>query len=85
MTLNELDDRTPTRLALDEAIASEPPLPPPELSAGATPTPMEAHMRPARKPLPVAGVVETGVVRLLDPSVRPPERSRVILVASEPM
>jgi len=31
----------------------------------------------------VAGVVENGLVRPLDPSVTLPERSRVIIVASE--
>lgn len=84
MPITELDDRTQARLALDEAIASEPPLLPPDLPTGTNPAPMEAHLRPARKPFAVAGVVENGVVRLLDPTVRIPERTRVIIVASEP-
>jgi hypothetical protein len=32
----------------------------------------------------VAGVVENGLVRPLDPAVKLPERSRVIIVATEP-
>jgi len=32
----------------------------------------------------VVGVVENGLVRLLDPRVRLPEQSRVIVVAAEP-
>jgi len=35
------------------------------------------------RPLAVAGVVENGLVRPLDPAVKLPEHSRVIIVASE--
>jgi hypothetical protein len=35
-------------------------------------------------PVAVVGVVEDGVVRLLDPRVRLPEQSRVIVVVAEP-
>jgi hypothetical protein len=76
------DDRSSQRRALDEAIAAEEQLPHPELPADAVPRPMEAHLR-VRKPVAVAGVVENGVIRLLDPSVRLTDRSRVIVVANE--
>jgi hypothetical protein len=64
-------------------IASEPPLPPPNLPAGVVPTPIENHLRPRSRPMAIAGVVENGLIRLLDPSVKLPERSRVIIVASD--
>ena len=38
----------------------------------------------ARRPVAVLGVVENGLVRPLDPQVKLPERSRVIIVASDP-
>jgi hypothetical protein len=45
---------------------------------------MEAHLgRHRRRPVAVAGVVENGVVRPVDPAVKLPEHSRVIIVASE--
>lgn len=78
------DDRPPEQRVRDEAIAAEPPLPPPDLPAGATPAPLEVYGRRGRRPVAVAGVVENGVVRPVDPAVRLPERSRVIIVAAEP-
>jgi len=45
--------------------------------------PVEAHLARLRRPVAVAGVVENGLVRPLDPSVKLPERSRVIIVATE--
>jgi hypothetical protein len=77
------DRRSPERLARDEQIAAEPPLAPPELLPGAAVAPVEAYLASQRRPLAVAGVVENGLVRPLDPGVRLPERSRVIIVASE--
>jgi hypothetical protein len=57
---------------------------PPELPADAGASPMESHLaRQSRRPLAVAGVVEHGLVRPLDPTVQLPERSRVIIVAAE--
>jgi hypothetical protein len=57
---------------------------PPELPPEATPSPVEAHQaRQVRHPLAVAGIVENGLVRPLDPTVKLPENSRVIIVASE--
>jgi hypothetical protein len=44
---------------------------------------METLLRKTRKPVAVAGVVENGLVRPLDPTIRLPERSRVIIVATE--
>lgn len=84
MATPEPDRRSPARRALDEQIAAEPPLALPELPADATSAPMEAHLRrrPSR-PVAVAGVVENGLVRPLDPSVKLPEHARVIIVASE--
>lgn len=77
------DLRGSQRRARDEQIASEPPLPPPDLPPGAVASPVEAHLAARRRPVALAGVVENGLVRPLDPSVRLPERSRVIIVASE--
>jgi len=59
---------------------------PPELPPGAAPSPVEAHLaRLDWHPVAVAGIVENGLVRPLDPAVKLPERSRVIIVASEAM
>ncbi|NLX98256.1 MAG: hypothetical protein GXY83_19020 [Rhodopirellula sp.] len=84
MSRPEIDQRSLERRARDEQIAAEPPLAPLELPADAVALPMEGHLaRQPRRPLAVAGVVENGVVRPLDPTVRLPERSRVIIVAAE--
>jgi hypothetical protein len=40
-------------------------------------------LKRARRPVAVAGVVENGLVRPLDPTVHLPEHARVIIVASE--
>jgi hypothetical protein len=82
MTTPGNDQRSPRRRALDEQIAAEPPLSPLELPANAAATPLEAHLA-RRRPVAVAGVVENGVIRLLDPTVRLPEHTRVIVVAAE--
>lgn len=84
MTTPQADDRSSTRRVRDEAIAAEPHLPAPALPADAQPAPVESHLRRGRKPMAVVGVVENGVVRLLDPNVHLPEQSRVIVVATEP-
>ena len=56
-----------------------PPLPP-----DATPAPVESYLaRLRRRPVAVAGIVENGLVRPLDSSVKLPEHSRVIIVATE--
>lgn len=83
MTIPEVDLRTPSRRTRDEQIAAEPPLAPPELPPDAASSPLETHLlRSTHHPLAVAGVVENGLVRPLDPGVRLPEHSRVIIVAS---
>ena len=74
------DHRSAERIARDEQIASDAPLTPPKLISSAMPQPMEMHRTP-RRPLAVAGVVENGLIRVLDASVHLPERSRVIIVA----
>jgi len=77
------DDRSPERRARDEQIAAEPKMKPPDLPPSARPSPVEAHLSGrCRHPLAVEGVVENGLVRPLDPAVRLPEQSRVIIVAS---
>ena len=84
MTTPEADQRSPARRAQDEQIAAEPQLAPLELPPDAIPSPMEAHLgRPQRRPLAVVGIVENGLVRPLDQTVKLPEHSRVIIVASE--
>lgn len=84
MTTPKVDQRSLERRARDEEIAAEPQMAPPELPPDAPASPMEAHLgRLHRRPLAVAGVVENGLVRPLDPTVKLPEHSRVIIVAAE--
>jgi hypothetical protein len=69
---------------LDEQVAAEPPLPIPELPPGAVAEPLEVHLaRQTRRPIAIAGIVENGLVRPLDPTVHLAESSRVIIVAAE--
>jgi hypothetical protein len=77
------DNRSPERKALDEQIAAEPMKPPRELPPGAVGRPLEAFLAERAKPIAVAGVVENGLVRPLDPAVHLPEHSRVIIVTTE--
>jgi hypothetical protein len=79
----EPDQRSAQRKALDEQIAAEPIMPPPAVPTGAPTSPMEAQLA-RRHPVALQGVVENGLVRPLDPAVKLPEQSRVIIVASEP-
>ena len=84
MTIPAADQRTPDRRARDEQIAGEAQLAVPELLPSAVSSPVETHLaRLPRHPLAVAGIVENGLVRPLDPAVILPEHSRVIIVASE--
>lgn len=84
MTSSQADQRSPERRALDKQIAAEPPLAPLEVPTDAAALPMEAHLgQPGRRPLAIAGIVENGLIRLVDPGVRLPEHSRVIIVATE--
>jgi hypothetical protein len=82
MTTPEIDQRSPERRARDEQIAAEPQMAPPALPPDASSSPVEAHLV-RRRPVAIAGVVENGLVRPLDPAVKLPERSRVIIVTSE--
>jgi hypothetical protein len=76
------DIRSPERRSLDEEIAAQPSLPPPGLPSDAIPSSVEVHLnRVRRRPVALAGIVENGVVHFLDPDVKLPERSRVIIVA----
>jgi len=78
------DQRSAERRSQDEKIAAELPLAPLDLPPDAVAEPVEAHLaRHPRRPLAVAGVVENGLVRPLDTSVKLAEHSRVIIVASE--
>jgi hypothetical protein len=83
MTTSGTDQRSPRRRAQDEQIAAEPQLPPPELQPDTPPSPVEVHLARRRRPLALAGVVENGLVRPLDPAVKLPEHARVIIVMSE--
>lgn len=83
MITPEPNHRSPSRQARDERIAAEPPLELPDLPADARTAPMEEHLVSRHQPFAVAGVVENGVVRPIDPSVKLPEHARVIIVASE--
>jgi hypothetical protein len=84
MKTPEVDERSPSRQARDEHIAAEPPLPPLELPANASTAPVEAYLaRFAKRPLAIVGVVENGLVRPLDPTVKLTEHTRVIIVATE--
>ncbi|MDZ4684768.1 MAG: hypothetical protein SH850_06720 [Planctomycetaceae bacterium] len=83
MIAPNIDDRTAERRARDEAIAAEPLLPPPELPAGAQTSSVETHFARRRRPVALAGIVENGLVRPLDASIKLAESSRVIIVTSE--
>ena len=83
MIVPAADSRSPDRRARDETIAFEPPLDPLDLPADETPSSLEFHQRLERHPFAVAGIVEGGLVRPLDPAVKLPENSRVIIVASK--
>jgi hypothetical protein len=83
MSVSSSDQRSAQRKVQNEQIAAETPLSPPDLPPGAKPLPVEEHLRALqRKPQAFLGVVENGLVRLIDPDVRLPERSSVIVVAS---
>jgi len=78
------DDRSPSRRARDEQLAAEPEMSIPHVPPDAVPVAVEAHLARLRpRPVAVSGVVENGVVRPLDPSVKLREHARVIIVASE--
>ena len=77
------DDLSDLQRSSDERIAAEAPLPPPVLAPGAVPLPLEAILRGrSGNPFAIAGIVENGLVKPLDPAVRLPEHARVIIVAA---
>lgn len=79
----EPDTRNASRRAQDEAIAAEPASPIPSLPTDTVLQPMEALLtKSRRRPLALSGVVENGMIRLIDPGVSLPEHSRVIVVAT---
>jgi hypothetical protein len=84
MPTPEIDSRSAARKARDEQIAAQPPMPHPQLPTDAPTSKMEDHLqRMGSHPVAVTGIVENGLVRPLDPAVRLPEHSRVIIVASK--
>ena len=83
MSSPEHDQRSPARRALDDQIAAEPEKASLDLSVDEKPLPVETLLNRLRRPLAVAGVVENGLVRPLDPTVQLAEHSRVIIVTAE--
>lgn len=83
MVVVEFDSRSPNRRDRDEAVAAETALAPLDLSPDAVAEPMESHQARLNQPQAIAGIVEHGLVRPLDPEVRLPEGSRVIVVAPQ--
>lgn len=84
MASREADNRSSARRTRDEEIAAEPPMASLDLPADAPASTMEAQLARSRgKARAVAGIVENGVVRPLDPTINLPEHSHVIIVASE--
>jgi hypothetical protein len=83
MPAPEIDNRSPGRRARDEELAAEMPLQPIDLAPNTVGKPIETHLRGVRRhPLAVEGIVENGLVRPVDPTVKLPEQSRVIIVAA---
>jgi hypothetical protein len=84
MATPDIDTRSPGRRVLDEQIANEPQKAPLVLPADATASPVQIHLNKHHpRPVAVAGVVENGLVRPLDPAVKLAEHARVIIVTSE--
>jgi hypothetical protein len=77
------DHRSPERRALDETIAAEPLMAPPELPPNVKPKPVEAFLPKKQRPLALAGIVENGLVRPLDSTIKLSEKTRVIIVTTE--
>ena len=85
MSKAETDTRSAERKLKDEQISAEPQLSPPVLNADASPQPVESHLKRLQKrPVALMGIVENGLVRPLDPSVKFAEQSRVIIISTEP-
>ena len=83
MTVLAKDERSPERRAQDDQLAAEAKLAPLELPPELASASVEARMdQIRRRPVAVAGIVEHGLVRPLDPAVILPEHARVIIVAA---
>ncbi len=76
------DTRSKARRDLDEAIASEPMLAFPDLAPDATARPVETLLRASKRPCAVPGIVENGMVRPLDPTIKLVEKAQVLIVTS---
>ena len=84
MNTGEADQRNRTRRALGERATAEPKLGPLDVPNDAPSAMMTAHLaRRRRRPVAVAGIVEKGLVRPVDPAGKLPENSRVVIAASE--
>jgi hypothetical protein len=84
MPTPEPDLRSAARKARDEQIAAEPSMPHPGLPSNAQASKMEDHLqRIGSHPVAMTGIVENGLVRPLDPAIKLPEHSRVIIVANK--
>ncbi len=83
MPPTEFDPRSAPRRAQDEQIASEQRKTPLDLPSDTPSSPLEAFSYGHHRPKAVAGVVENGVVRPIDPAVILPEHARVIIVTSD--
>lgn len=81
MTKIDADNRSPQRRARDEQLAAEPQLPPLGVAEDAVPMAMESKLRARRRPVALEGIVEDGIVRQIDNTVKLPNHSRVIVVA----
>lgn len=82
MSAFEADQRSPQQRARDEQVAASPKLPSPDLQADASAKPVETFLDSARPRLmAVMGVVESRLIRPVDPAVKFPEHARVIIVA----
>jgi hypothetical protein len=84
MTIPANDQRSAERRTLDDKIAAEPKLQPPELPVDSVPSAVEVHLaRVSRQPLAMAGIVENGLIRPINPAITLPEHTRVIIVTAE--
>jgi hypothetical protein len=70
--LQRLAGKGSERCDRDEAIAAQPTLAPLDLPPDALTQPMEAHQARLNQPQAIAGIVEHGVIRPLDPDAKLP-------------
>lgn len=89
--MDDSDNRSPERVLEDERIAAEaeanpsPPTDGPrypvEHFLSSLPKPRDTVKGP--QPMAYSGIVENGVIRLLDPKVKLKEHARIIVIATE--